>query len=99
MKRLKLTLVGRLYAQRQEIRAFQAAYGRLQAAHHQAVEDLEIERQRAADAFFAATAECPMCEELERERDSAMHEAEGLRAQVTKLAGTVEYLERDLRLT
>ena len=52
-------------------RETQAAYASLVIQHRKTLAELERERERSSKAFFAATEPCPMCEEMERERNNA----------------------------
>lgn len=87
--------LARLYRQQRELRELrqlEAKYERLAAVHYATAAELERERQRASDAFFAATEPCESCGRYQDERDAALLELDEVRA-------ALHWLEKDMKVT
>jgi hypothetical protein len=59
----------------------------------------DTERQRAATAALLLTEPCPMCHELERERNNAQLELENTKADLDDTRAALAWLEKDFKVS
>jgi hypothetical protein len=95
----------RYYAQRREMRSLQqsfdeltAAYRREVDAHAFALKQLAKEEQRAAHLALLSTEPCPMCRELEEERDTALLRLDDVCGELDEVRAALVWLERDFKV-
>ena len=87
-----------LHRERRDHKETQRAYDELVIAHQRALVSLRQEEQRAADMALHLSEPCPMCSELERERNNAILDLDTCKADLDDLHAALAWLERDFKV-
>ena len=92
-------ILDRLYRLQRENRELRRKYQQLSGQYYDTAAALEREQERSSRAFLAATEPCPMCEEVERERNDALLEADTAKAELDEVRAALHWLERDFKVS
>lgn len=87
-------ILARLYRLQREVKELRRAYTELSEHYYDTAALLELEQERSARAFHAATEPCERCPDLERERNDALLEADTARTERDEWQQACQFMER-----